>query len=1003
MKILKIRFENVNSLKGVHEIDFSSEPLASAGLFAITGATGTGKTTILDVITLALFNRIPRVDDRVSKGLIERTGLIMTRNMNSCFAETCFECKNGIFTSRWSISLTRTGSLRDYELELYDGNGTLLDLKKTEVPAENERNIGLNFDQFVKAIILAQGDFSAFLKAKGDERGRLLEQITGSWVYRELGKAAFYKNKLFGQELDLLLAREKDLRNRLMDDDSFAKLLTELEEYEKTRARHQERIQALKNRKTLKENIRKLESDLEQKINREKELTSELNEFVRLNGERLAKHRRLMPFSRKLWNLQALEKNIVILSGKQRKTTQDLIVCKNRDDEIRDEVRRLTRSSAEVISALDEFEKKVLDIEREKAGKDVLAEGSKKEITRICNELKIKPDFSDPGMMEANVLGLLSKKESATAILKAKIDPELLESPEQGLRSLKSYREVADVYRTEKMQLDNIEQRLEKDKKELDEALKTIGELPGRIAKAREDKEKAELVHDNLLKEKRIRELSASLEEHRQRLEDGEPCPLCGSTTHPYRRQRPSSPDDLSGKIKEARDVSENCRKNLYSLETSLRQNNEIKEKKSGEIARLDQDSRIAGEKCSSAIARLPEEFRLMDPKAIVDLLRTRLEDMESFLTESAAVEKIRDLVNRLTSLGELIKESAGLAGKRLLLFSGSDVSLEKGRLVKKFTENNSARQNLDKNREELNQAIEKDRKDLESLAEELKNKLADYPEPGKALDDLIPDAEYNTLNTREDRLKKGLIEIGTTVSDMRLRLTEMRTTDTPAKIGDLDAEMEILGNQMKEVNAKRDELVTRKGVQSSSLKELETVAEEIEKQKKSAEKWVLLNKYIGDAEGKKFSTFAQQLTLFQLVKLANRRLRMLNDRYQLDIPEEDKDDSLIVIDTHMGNLKRSVKSLSGGESFLVSLSLALALSDLASRHVDIKSLFIDEGFGSLDRLTLDMTIDTLEKLQYETSKTIGVISHIDAMQERITTQIRLKRNGQGYSSMEIV
>jgi exonuclease SbcC len=86
-----------------------------------------------------------------------------------------------------------------------------------------------------------------------------------------------------------------------------------------------------------------------------------------------------------------------------------------------------------------------------------------------------------------------------------------------------------------------------------------------------------------------------------------------------------------------------------------------------------------------------------------------------------------------------------------------------------------------------------------------------------------------------------------------------------------------------------------------------------------------------------------------------------------------------------------------------VSLSLALALSDLASRQIDIKSLFIDEGFGSLDRLTLDMTIDTLEKLQFETSKTIGVISHIDAMKERIATQIRLNRNGQGYSSMEII
>jgi DNA repair protein SbcC/Rad50 len=103
---------------------------------------------------------------------------------------------------------------------------------------------------------------------------------------------------------------------------------------------------------------------------------------------------------------------------------------------------------------------------------------------------------------------------------------------------------------------------------------------------------------------------------------------------------------------------------------------------------------------------------------------------------------------------------------------------------------------------------------------------------------------------------------------------------------------------------------------------------------------------------------------------------------------------SLVVIDTNMGDMRRSVKSLSGGETFLVSLSLALALSDLTSKTVEIGSLFIDEGFGSLDKLTLDHTMDTLEKLQYETGKAIGVISHVDAMQERITTQIKVEKGG---------
>lgn len=1003
MKVLKIRFENINSLKGVHEIDFSKNPLASAGLFAITGATGAGKTTILDVITLSLFDRIPRVDEKISKGLIERTGLIMTRNMNSCFAETCFQCKKGVFTSRWSISKTRTGSLREYELELYDSSGALLDLKKTEVPAENERNIGLNFDQFVKAIILAQGDFAAFLKSKGDERGKLLEQITGSWIYRELGKAAFNRNKQFGQELELLLSREKDLRNRLMDNESFTRLMTELEECEKTRVKHQDRILTLNGQKKLKEDIRKLASGLEEKLTGKKEVRSELDEFVRLNGNRLERHRRLTPFSRKLWDWQAMGKNLDNLNGKQRKTLQDLVECKNKDEEIRNEVIRLTGSAAEVQTALDEFEKKVLDIEREKAGKDTLADESKKEIVKICSGLKIKSDISRPDSMEEEVLKLLSQKKLSTANLKSRIDPGILESPDEGLRSLRALREDAESYKTDKLQLDNLNQRLEKDNNELDEALKVLGELPGMIIKAQEEKNRAELIHDNLLKEKRIRELSASLEEHRRRLAEGEPCPLCGSTVHPYCKQSPSSPDDLAGKIKEASDECDRSRKNFYSLETRLKQHYDIREKKSGELSGLKKDILKVSEKCRSVMNSLPEEFRLLEPQAIVDSLRTKTEDLETFMAESAAMERLHDLTTRLSSLRKLAAEADDLAGKRQLLFSGNDVRIAKGSLVKRFTENNTAWKKLLEDNEELDLLVKRERKNLALLEDELKKELPEYAGPGNALGDLIPDAEYKVLNSQEEQLKKGLLEIDATISEMKLRLDELMAADTPAKAEDLDSELEVIGNQLREENSRRDELVTRKGIQTESLKELKSVSDEIEKQKKSAEKWVLLNKYIGDAEGKKFSTFAQQLTLYQLVKLANRRLRMLNDRYQLDIPEEERDDSLSVIDTHMGNLKRSVKSLSGGESFLVSLSLALGLSDLASRQVDIKSLFIDEGFGSLDRLTLDMTIDTLEKLQFETSKTIGVISHIEAMQERIATRIKLTRNGQGYSSMEIV
>ena len=166
--------------------------------------------------------------------------------------------------------------------------------------------------------------------------------------------------------------------------------------------------------------------------------------------------------------------------------------------------------------------------------------------------------------------------------------------------------------------------------------------------------------------------------------------------------------------------------------------------------------------------------------------------------------------------------------------------------------------------------------------------------------------------------------------------------------------------------------------------------------------KWVLLKNYIGDADGKKFATFAQGLTLSRLMALANRRLTDLSDRYLLDKPGEHEEDELMIVDLYMGNERRSVKTLSGGETFMISLSLALALSDLASKNIRLESLFIDEGFGTLDPETLDLALNTLEKLQQDAQKNIGIISHVESIKERITTQIRLERNNRGFSRIVI-
>ena len=134
MKINKIYLKNINSFKDKHEIDFTINPLASAGLFAIVGPTGAGKSTLLDAITLALFNQIPRFDKKISKDFVASAGSILTKGERECFVEVEYSCKSGSFVSKWWIEMNRNQNLNDYGMEITDlQTGQLLPLKKSEL------------------------------------------------------------------------------------------------------------------------------------------------------------------------------------------------------------------------------------------------------------------------------------------------------------------------------------------------------------------------------------------------------------------------------------------------------------------------------------------------------------------------------------------------------------------------------------------------------------------------------------------------------------------------------------------------------------------------------------------------------------------------------------------------------------------------------------------------------------------------------------------------------
>ncbi len=206
MRILSLRFENINSLKGRWKIDFTKSPFDNNGLFAITGPTGAGKTTILDAICLALYHQTPRLS--VSK----KQNQLMTHHTSQCMAEVEFEVKGQGYRAFWSQKRARNkldGNLLEPVAELAKLDGSILSDKLKSVRSDISKLTGLNFSRFTKSMMLSQGEFAAFLNAPANERAQLLEQLTGTEIYGDISKQVFDEHRSASEALKLLQAKSQ--------------------------------------------------------------------------------------------------------------------------------------------------------------------------------------------------------------------------------------------------------------------------------------------------------------------------------------------------------------------------------------------------------------------------------------------------------------------------------------------------------------------------------------------------------------------------------------------------------------------------------------------------------------------------------------------------------------------------------------------------------------------------------------------------------------------------
>jgi exonuclease SbcC len=1004
MKICKIKFKNIHALKGEHTIDFKNGVLGEAGLFVITGATGTGKSTILDVITLALYNKIPRIDKAITETVIEEEGVVLTKNALDCYAEVEYEVKGKRYLSSWSIRRTRTGTLASRKQELTEVlTGKILVSSINEVVSENERIIGLNYNQFVQSMILAQGQFSKLLLAKKDDRNALLEEITGSSIYRKIGMAVYQRYR--GVDSAISIQKVKMGETELLTDESLKEIQDDLVEKKPLFIVNEAKQKELENKKALKESILK---NIQKRETNQAEWNAFLIDKKQVSNQEkeLEVHDSVVGFKDQMLEIELADKTVSELSVAIEKGKQRALYFEKTKKE-------LIQSASELISTEATEEKFEVLLENFRIKVVSLQEGEKEKLNEARQEeQRIKDKLQE---LKANGITVIANENLSLQIAQELkiIEAEIVR---KGLAT-------TDAVRTKKDELSQLvlpANQLIGNRKLFDEKSRGIAELKAKIKRqfgeikdfiVTEKQQKSEL--DALLPivEKAKSELEdwkqrKSLDQHRAELNPGEPCPLCGSENHPYAQSAEEIlVSTLQDKFDELTKKSEELKKNVFLVEAkkvSLQGGNSKDE--------LDLEKRAADfQVLENAISDLCFQLKWNKEESLdkwesevtyLQQEQTELNKLEKYIQAKAVLNEMEKLFKSYSVLKTAHKQALETL---LSVYNKNDINADVSHLSRKFSvsrsELNGLLAQLVEFKGNSTKTVAHKEQLLGALIPELQKKGIDSLQTlkSKILEEFIA----NEIRKKLQKIKEDEIRLKTNLKAIDEILDEEeRLNDTSVTLEELSALLPIVTQELTELRKhiwdqeKRVEIDSQNRVKQKSSKEV------LDALNKDLSLWSKMNMLIGDAQGKRFSNFVQDLTLRQLLKYGNQRLIGFSDRYLLDVTNDS--DGLKVIDTYMGNTKRSVSSLSGGETFKLSLALAFGLSDLAARNVEIESLFIDEGFGSLDPESLDQAISILENMQNESNKSIGIISHVGELKDRIGSKIKLVRTGAGYSSIEI-
>lgn len=1091
MRVEQIRFKNLSSLVGEWKIDFTHPAFVADGIFSITGPTGAGKTTVLDALCLALYGRTPRLN-KVTKSENE----IMSRQTGECFAEITFTTRSGRFRCHWSQRRAHKksdGELQNPRHELAEADsGKILETRLAEVSKQIEKITGMDFARFTRSMLLAQGEFAAFLQAAADERAPILEQITGTEIYSRISIRVHETKTAARRKLDQLLTEFGGMQ-----------LLTEADEqqFHVELAQKIQQDSAFGNqisheRQTLLwlENIARLEAELKLIATQQQAWQIRKATFIPWN-EQLDRANRALELAGEYSKLSSIRQEqgtdrSHLAACKEALSKQELVLS-HAEHALKSTLEQLEQKQVrqqEAIPLIRHVRK--LDIQLQE--KEIPIQAADKAIAeqrKIYDALILQLQQSDVQLEKLRTTltsllpqfatiqtGAISWTES-TEILKQSLahSQNLLNRKQAECGQLLKNRSPAEwrqeisalsERKTQIIQAIETTQTLETAKQASNELEQHFTLLQNKKTQLTEQLKTQTVILTGFEKEVSLLETQAlllqkinSLEKARQQLQDDEPCPLCGALQHPYAAGNIPESDKNTIALQQARHAlktqnntiselkiklvetdkdiqqvvheQQRNRQQILASETAMQQYTtsllstlSLAIPTTELLAQLSQLSLKTEDNLSRTAHILQSAEELTHEIGILreslDTVKTLAQETEIRLVQRQhQTEQIQQCEETLKSQqiqsGQLRQEFTELHAKRLQLFADKQPDQEELLLARAVE---TAQKQVDNARQQLTAETQTANK-LRNKAENLTNNMASRATGLAILEEsfairlrqsaFADEAAFMAANLAEQE-RKQLAQQAQQLADEKIALNTKQQDKTVA----LEAErLKHMTDQPQNFHEQiLAQLVTRQqalqqeigGIQQK-LKDNERIRQKqqeqlqiINAQKRECARWDLLHELIGSADGKKYRNFAQGLTFEVMIRHANRQLQKMSDRYFL-IRDETRPLELNVIDNYQAGEIRSTKNLSGGESFIISLALALGLSHMVSHNIQVDSLFLDEGFGTLDEEALDTALETLASLQQQ-GKLIGIISHVAALQERISTRVQVIPQSGGRSRL---